>query len=467
MDGCNPRTLTVADNPGISERGLSPSPQPTLRTATPVAKTQRWGVSDVAAPRPSLDSPSEHSGRPIRTSELDYELPIERIATTPAEPRDSARLMVCSRTEPGIAEHAYVRNVGRFLRQCDLLVLNRTRVVPCRFVGHRPDSGGKVEGLIIGLGEQAGTWRAMLRMRRQKAGVEVAVHDRDGSDSGVRMRLIERSDAGSGAWSVRLTDARPTQAHDGPCEVDGSLWDRVGLTPLPPYIVSARREQGVRVSDEADRERYQTVYAAEARLDTNGGTGTAHSFGSVAAPTAGLHFTPDLLDSLRASGVRFAEVTLHVGLGTFKPVETDWVNDHPMHAEWCVVPEATARAIETARAEGGRVVAVGTTTARTLESFRSTEDMAARGPRGIETRILITPGHLFRHVDALMTNFHLPRSTLLAMVAAFLEADEQGAGVRRLLDLYQQAIDRGYRFYSFGDAMLILPRMSTTPRASA
>ncbi|MGH7133707.1 MAG: S-adenosylmethionine:tRNA ribosyltransferase-isomerase, partial [Phycisphaerales bacterium] len=212
-------------------------------------------------------------------------------------------------------------------------------------------------------------------------------------------------------------------------------------TPLPPYIRAARKRHGVEVDDAVDRAAYQTVYARGDEL----------SAGSVAAPTAGLHFTPDLLAMLSAKGVDRAEVVLHVGTGTFKPVDTEFVEQHPMHAEWCTAPAATTAAMARARFSGGRVFAVGTTSARTLESFTQAE-LTPNADASHWTRILITPGYQWRHIDGLMTNFHLPRSTLLAMVAALLPG-----GAAQLLDVYREAIVKGYRFYSYGDAMLVAP----------
>lgn len=325
-------------------------------------------------------------------------------------------------------------------------MLNRTRVAACRFVGHRLDTGGKAEGLILGPGPEPGTWRALVRARRQRPGVEIVLQGHHGHDSGVRLRLVERIQEDPGAWVVMAVDPDAAQHAEG--AGGPNLWDRVGLTPLPPYILAARRHLHQTVDEASDRARYQTVYAQEPGESERS---------SLAAPTAGLHFTPELLDRLALLGVRTASVVLQVGLGTFKPVETEWINDHPMHAEWCMIPGETAQAISAIRASGGRIFAIGTTTARTLESFESTDDMLTRGAAGIQTRLLITPGHRFRHLDALVTNFHLPRSTLLAMVAAFLETGTTQSGLPRLLALYQEALDRGYRFYSYGDAMLILP----------
>ncbi len=217
---------------------------------------------------------------------------------------------------------------------------------------------------------------------------------------------------------------------------------------MPPYILSSRKREeeagAPHPDDEAealhDIETYQTIYADPARA------------GSVAAPTAGLHFTARLLEELAGMGVRTANVTLHVGMGTFKPIETEYVEEHPIHAEWCTLPAATAQAITRARRDGGRVIAVGTTSARTLESFDDLHAIAEDVTKA--TRLLITPGYRFRNLDGLMTNFHLPRSTLLAMVGALLDGPD---GLARLVGCYREAIGRGYRFFSFGDAMLVLP----------
>jgi len=406
----------------------------------------------------------------LRTDELDYELPEELIATTPAEPRDSARLLVVSRGDPARLEHRVVRELPEVLRPRgagsgppDLLVTNSTRVLPARFRGVRVDTGGHVEGLYVGPGAGSSRWVVLLKMRRMKPDVLVRLFDRDGRRAGVSLRLIERADGHEGgAWvvTVESEDSEPSSR---------GVLERIGLTPLPPYILAARRRAHLEVEEGRDRAAYQTVYATE--------RGERPGFGSVAAPTAGLHFTPDLLARLEAAGVQRAEVTLDVGLGTFKPVETEFVEQHPMHAEWCGVPAETARAIERARSASdglragapatfgpladargsSRIIAVGTTAARPLESFESPEEMLRVGSK--ETRLLITPGCRFRHVDALLTNFHLPRSTLMAMVAALLApvGGDPLAGVARLRGIYAAAVQERYRFYSYGDAMLILP----------
>jgi S-adenosylmethionine:tRNA ribosyltransferase-isomerase len=342
----------------------------------------------------------------MRLSDFDYALPEELVAQEPVSPRDASRLLVLRPEGP--VEHRTFAELDALLAPGDLLVFNDTKVIPARLVG-RKESGGKVEILLCeplagGLGRR---WRAMGQASKPiRAGARL---DFDG----LRAR-VERV-AGEGFYEVRF-------------EVDdaalGAELDRVGRLPLPPYI---RRDAGAE-----DRERYQTVLAREP--------------GSVAAPTAGLHFTADLLTRLAARGVERATVTLHVGPGTFLPVRASRLEDHRMHAERYEVPEATARAFARAREGGRRVVAVGTTAVRTLESAFTAGGLRA-GPG--RTDIFILPGHEFRAVDGLVTNFHLPRSTLLALVCAF-------GGTDRVLDAYRHAVAHRYRFFSYGDAMAIV-----------
>lgn len=371
----------------------------------------------------------------LRTSDLDYVLPEDRVAVAAAEPRDAARLMVVWRSDPGRVEHRAVCDLPDYLGRGDALIVNNTRVLAARLLGVRTDTGGAVEGLFLSEDAKSATglrWRVLLRGRRMRAGLVVALNVGSGAPSGVQLRLVRGLDdeGEKGGWVVEL---------EGPCagEATGVVLERVGTTPLPPYIRAARRRAALVENEAADRDRYQTVYS-DAALG-----------GSVAAPTAGLHFTSELLRQLADGGVARGEVLLHVGTGTFKPVETEYVEQHPMHSEWCRVPAATGELIARTRAARGRVVAVGTTSARTLESFAPAEVAA-----GAEawSRLLVTPGFAWRNVDGLMTNFHLPRSTLLAMVASLFPE-----GMPRLLELYADAIGRGYRFYSFGDAMLVLP----------
>ncbi len=366
-----------------------------------------------------------------RTSELDYHLPGERIATTPAEPRDAARLMVVSRSDPTFLEHRIVRELPEILRSGELLVRNVSRVAPAKLQGRRRDTGGRFEGLFleeISSAAPGPVWRALLRSNaRLRSGLLLDLLDARREQTPYALELLERSGP---AWRARLT--RPDEQD---VSTEAAL-DAAGATPLPPYIAAARRRRRADVADEADRAWYQTVYASEEKA------------GSVAAPTAGLHFTPELLERLAALGAGFADVILHVGEGTFRPVETERLEDHAMHEERFRIPASTLDRIRRTRAEGGRVLAIGTTTARALESVEAD----AKGDISGATRLLIAPGHTWRWIDGLMTNFHLPRSTLLAMVSSLFPE-----GPPRLLALYEEAVREGYRFYSYGDAMLILP----------
>ncbi len=334
-----------------------------------------------------------------RLEDYAYDLPPERIAQQGAEPRDSARLMVLHRKTERL-EHRIFREIPEYLRPGDVLVLNQTRVIPARTVARKP-TGAVLEVLLL-REEAAGRWRALVRPgRRARVGAELQF------DEGLRA-VVE----GVGEGGERIL------------RFSGDVWahlERIGRTPLPPYIHAEVRP-----------ERYQTVFA---RVP-----------GSVAAPTAGLHFTPELLTRLEGMGVEVRYLTLHVGPGTFKPVK-DSIERHVMHEEVYHVPEETARAVNRAKAEGRRVVAVGTTVVRALESaWRAGEGV--RAGEGA-TRLFIRPPYTFHAVDALVTNFHLPRSTLLMLVAAF-------AGYAATMRAYRVAVAEGYRFYSLGDAMLIL-----------
>lgn len=382
----------------------------------------------------------------MKTEELDFHLPPELVARHPAPRRDQARLLRLSAAK-GHIEHLRFDCFPDLLHPGDLLVLNDTRVFPARLIGHRRPHGGRVEALLLQPAEAPDRWRAMLRpSRRMRAG------DRIEFEPGILEAEVCDSPDASGERLLRF-------------HYEGEWWailERVGHTPLPPYILKARRDD--RESDAPenpdDRDRYQTVYAGEER-------------GSVAAPTAGLHFTPQVLEGIRERGVDTATVCLHVGAGTFQPIRSDTVEAHPMHREHVRVPEATSRAIAQTRRAGGRVVAVGTTVVRALETaarcrsrrnapdfFQSDPDCADRldaldcelddpvRPISGWTRLLIAPGFEFRAIDALLTNFHLPRSSLLALVAAL-------AGIDNIREAYRQAIAREYRFYSYGDCMFI------------
>lgn len=396
----------------------------------------------------------------LRVADLDYHLPEALIATAPASPRDSARLLVVSRSDPARLEDRRVSDLPGLLGPGDLMVVNSSRVLPARLAGRRADTAGRVEGLYLGA-DAAGHWRVMLKGRRMKPGILVDLLGTADAPSGFALRLIGRAAATAPGEPISATGSPALAEQDDaawlvePVTSSGApvadpdpaaLLATAGRTPLPPYIRAARKRLGGAEDSPTDSASYQTVYASDAA-------------GSVAAPTAGLHFTPALLNRLAASGVDRADVTLHVGTGTFKPVETEFVEQHPMHAEWCQLPRATAAAIARAR----RVVAIGTTSARVLESFPDLAPPAGAGPDALLSRwsrILITPGHQWRHVHALMTNFHLPRSTLMAMVAALLDERSgagHGNGVARLQAIYAHALAHSYRFYSFGDAMLVLP----------
>ncbi len=343
--------------------------------------------------------------------EYDYELPEELIAQDPIEPRDAARLMVVRRKERRI-EHWIFRDLPQLLDPGDLLVVNDSRVLPARLVGVRR-SGGKVEVLLVQPLEGSGTWLALARpARRLRPGEEISVLPHPGSGFSPAPLLVRERRTG-GQVVVELSS--PIVEH----------LEAFGHVPLPPYI---RKEL-------QDPERYQTVYARHP--------------GSVAAPTAGLHFTERLIAELQERGIRIVTLTLHVGIGTFKPIQVEDVRQHRMHAEWYRVPAETVRALRETKDRGQRVVAVGTTAAQTLESIADALEHDAASELTGWTELYIYPGYQWRVVDALITNFHLPRSTLILLVASF-------AGRELILEAYREAVRQRYRFYSFGDAMLIL-----------
>ena len=345
----------------------------------------------------------------LRVSDFDYQLPEGLIAQVPAEPRDSARLMVYDRAS-GVNQHRRFRELTDCLQRNDLLVVNDTRVLPHRLRGRR-SSGGSVECLI--LDRHGLDCRGYVKPARKIRPGETIVME------GGRLALTPLQDLGSGLLQFRLEPTRGT--------LDETL-EEVGRAPLPPYIRRDGKE-----GPGPDRGAYQTVYAEVP--------------GAVAAPTAGLHFTTELLDALGALGVRVARVTLHVGEGTFAPVRVEQVEEHRMHKEAFVLSGETAEQVARARTDGGRVIAVGTTAARTLETC-ARSNRTVRAQTGT-SELFLYPGKSFQIVDGLITNFHLPRSTLLMLVCAFV-------GTERVLELYREAVEREYRFYSYGDAMLIL-----------
>jgi S-adenosylmethionine:tRNA ribosyltransferase-isomerase len=338
----------------------------------------------------------------MKTSDFDYDLPPELIAQTPLEPRDASRLLVADRRDRSI-DHRRFRDLPSFLRPGDVLVFNDSRVIPARLKGRRPGSGGAVELLLLKrLGP--GLWEALARpAKRLRPGGTVEL------GRGLTAEVVAAGD--EGIRTIRFDDER---------KIFG-----LGEMPLPPYIHEPL----------ADPERYQTVYARET--------------GSAAAPTAGLHFTPGLLGDLGAMGVQCVYTTLHVGLDTFRPVTAEDPRDHVIHKEYGVVPEAAADAVSEAKEEGRRVICVGTTSVRLIEQAAALSTKRPVDPFAAWADLFILPGHRFRVPDALLTNFHLPRSSLLMLVSAF-------AGRDLVLAAYHEAVKERYRFYSFGDAMLIL-----------
>ena len=339
----------------------------------------------------------------MKTSDFDYELPLGRIAQTAIEPRDHSRLMVLSRKEGNI-EHRRFYEIGDYLRPGDVLVCNNSRVIPARLLGHKMGGGAKVELLLLRRLER-GLWEALARPgRRLKAGTRVEL----GEGSAIEAQVVEKEEDGTVIVSFP----------------DEEALERAGAVPLPPYIHTPLANPG----------RYQTVYAREK--------------GSVAAPTAGLHFTPELMDRLRDKGVHFVFVTLHLSLDSFRPVQVDDPAEHVIHREYGEITPEVAGELNQAKAEGRRVICVGTSSVRMLEYA------ALGGEGGVKpfsdwVDLFIWPGYRFKMVDALITNFHLPRSTLLMLVSAF-------AGRELILQAYREAMNLNYRFYSFGDAMLII-----------
>ena len=339
----------------------------------------------------------------MKKSDFFFELPEELIAQTPLERRDASRLLVLDK-QTGEITHRHFYELPNYLNAGDCLVLNDSRVLPARLMGNRM-TGGAVEVVLLrDLGE--GKWECLTRPgRKTKPGTELTF--------------------GDGVLTAAVTEALEDGNKVLQFHYDGiflEILDKLGKMPLPPYIKEELQ----------DRERYQTVYSRE--------------LGSAAAPTAGLHFTPELLEEIAAKGVKVCYVTLHVGLGTFRPVKEDDIQDHVMHSEYCEIPAETARIINETKAAGGKVIAVGTTSCRTLESF--TDPDGTVNAKGGWTDIFIYPGYNFRCIDALVTNFHLPESTLIMLVSAL-------AGREQILHAYETAVRERYRFFSFGDAMLI------------
>lgn len=339
----------------------------------------------------------------MRKSDFYFDLPEELIAQTPLERRDSSRLLHLDKVT-GALEHRHFYELLDYLREGDCMVFNDSRVLPARLIGARP-TGGSVELVLLrDLGE--GRWECLSRPgRKTRPGTEILFGNGE-------LKATVESVAEGGNRIVRFD-------YEG---IFLEVLERLGKMPLPPYIKEELQ----------DSERYQTVYSRE--------------IGSAAAPTAGLHFTRELMEKIAAKGVKLCYVTLHVGLGTFRPVKAEEIEDHEMHSEFCIIPEETARIVSETKKKGGRVIAVGTTSCRTLESF-AREDGSLPAASGW-TNIFIYPGYTFKCIDALVTNFHLPESTLIMLVSAL-------AGREHVLHAYEEAVKERYRFFSFGDAMFI------------
>ena len=340
----------------------------------------------------------------MKTSDFDYDLPEELIAQHPLEKRDSSRLLTLDK-HTGAIEHHHFYELPQFLRPGDCLVLNDSRVLPARLIGHRLPGGGVCEVLLL-VDKGEGLWECLVRPGR-------------------KLRKGTRLSFGNGELTAEIVEQLEEGGRLIRFDYEGiflETLERLGKMPLPPYIKEELQDQ----------ERYQTVYSKV--------------LGSAAAPTAGLHFTPELLEKIRAKGVKIGYVTLHVGLGTFRPVKEDTIEDHPMHSEYCTIPQETADLINETRKGGGRCICVGTTSCRTLESWAA-EDGHMEAKSGW-TNIYIYPGYRFKVMDGLVTNFHLPESTLIMLVSAF-------AGREHVLAAYEEAVREKYRFFSFGDAMFI------------
>ena len=368
-------------------------------------------------------------------SQYDFKLPQELIAQAPAAHRVDSRLMVVDRAS-GTVLHHHVRDLPQFLRSEDCLVLNNTKVLPARLIGRRTQTGGNWEGLFLAADEQ-GLWKILSKTRgKLTPGEQVALQTPEGK-IGISLELLARQDdntwlvkpiesVASGKWRVAGDGQEKT--HNSQLATHNStlaILNRVGWVPIPPYIRNGRMIP-------SDREQYQTVYASKP--------------GAVAAPTAGLHFSPELLTQIQNLGVDLVPVTLHVGAGTFKPIATETIEQHVMHYEWCEITDKAVARIQRRRQQGGRVIAIGTTSVRVLESAAAPGELQ---PFTGKTNLFIKPGYAFRTVDAMMTNFHLPLSTLLILVRTF-------GGDELIRRAYDEAIADEYRFYSYGDAMLIL-----------
>jgi S-adenosylmethionine:tRNA ribosyltransferase-isomerase len=349
----------------------------------------------------------------MKTEQLNYYLPPDLIAQQPVAARSDSKLLVLDRTSGELIESRFSK-IGDFLLPGDCLVLNDTKVLPARFFARRI-SKGNLEGLFV-TEDEPGIWQVMLKgTRKLTAGQTIYLKDKSQKDF-CSAQILDKSDEGVCKLKISANEDVRT------------ILDKIGFPPLPPYIKRGAELRQAQI----DKKRYQTVYARHA--------------GAIAAPTAGLHLTDKLINQLKGRGVSFAHITLHIGIGTFKPISTVTVEQHKMHSERFSINEENAQIINAAKQQGRRIIAIGTTSARTLETVAV--DSQIKTASG-DTDLFIKPGYKFKIVDAMITNFHLPRSTLLALVAAF-------AGLENIMRAYRHAIDKRYRFYSYGDAMLII-----------
>ena len=347
----------------------------------------------------------------MKLSDFDYNLPKELIAQSPMKPRDHSRLLILDKKK-GAIEHKNFFNILDYLKKGDIVVLNNSKVFPARLIGKKIVTGGKLEVFLLQKLE-GNKWKCLLGGRGTKIGLEVEFKKE------LKCKVVKDND--DGTWEIKFN-----KSHKETIEIV----EKIGRVPLPPYIESSRKSKVESQKPWNDKISYQTVYADDKKV------------GSVAAPTAGLHFTPTLINKLKKKGVQFECVTLHVGLGTFAPVKTDNIKKHKMHAEFVEIKKSAAARINKAKKEGRRVIAVGTTSVRTLES------LLPKNKFSDWTDIFIYSGYKFKVVDAMITNFHLPKSTLLMLISAF-------AGKRNIDRAYKEAIKKKYRFYSYGDAMFI------------
>ncbi|MFC1780673.1 tRNA preQ1(34) S-adenosylmethionine ribosyltransferase-isomerase QueA [Planctomycetota bacterium] len=349
----------------------------------------------------------------MKTEKLQFNLPAELIAQQPLAVRSDSRLLILSRSDGSIQDGIFEK-IGDFLSPGDCLVLNDTKVIPARFFGKR-NTGAKLEGLFLSSDTEL-TWIVQLKgLRKIKTAEKIILKDKHKKDFCLA-ELIEKNE--DGLCKLKLIIQSDTE----------TILENIGFPPLPPYI---KRDDNYQIA-KIDKNRYQTIYADKT--------------GAIAAPTAGLHFTVELIEKLKKTGISFANVTLHVGAGTYKPVTSEILEDHEIHSEYFSIDEKNAGIINDAKNKGGRIIPVGTTSTRVLESIASNSRVqAANG----STKLFITPGYQFKITDAIITNFHLPKSTLLALVAAF-------AGLDNILTAYKHAVQQRYRFYSYGDAMLLI-----------